>query len=290
MNASRPVVRRPAFEFPDDISAHWIPGNVEFAHMVNGASLVMPYLEPFLMRSLREGLEQLTDPQLRADGLAFISQEGQHFRAHQRYNEQLKAQGYDELAEIEAQMRSRYARLDRCSLRTRLAYTAGFESMTLGLTKWLVTDRVALFAGADTRVASLVLWHMVEETEHKCVAFDVYQAVYGQYLPRAIGVFHGALDVMRYSIRSYRSLLRKDGLWSQWRSRLRLARQLLRFLRYTGPYLFRAAMPGHNPRDETDPQWVQDWIAGYGRNPDTAPLLDTLHPQIPVPFAINPHG
>jgi predicted metal-dependent hydrolase len=35
--------------------------------------------------------------------------------------------------------------------------------MTLGVTRWLVEDRVKLFAGADTRVVSFVLWHMVEE-------------------------------------------------------------------------------------------------------------------------------
>lgn len=284
--AVTPVVRRPPFEFPEDIQPQWIPGNPEFAHMANGASVVMPYLEPFLIRSLREGLGHVRDPQLLAQGAAFIGQEGQHFRAHRRFNDLLKSKGYPELAEIEARMERHYAALGKRSLRTRLAYTAGFESMTLGLTQWLVNHRVELFANADTRVASLVLWHMVEETEHKCVAYDVYQAVYGAYLPRALGVFHGALDVMRYSVCAYRAMLRKDGLWFQWRSRLRLARQLLRFIRNTGPYLLRAALPGHDPRTEVDPQWVQDWIAGHARAPDDAPapLLDTHHPQIPVPF------
>jgi predicted metal-dependent hydrolase len=288
MNNTSPdiVVRRLPFEFPDDIQPHWIPGNPEFAHMANGASVVMPYLEPFLIRSLRDGLAQVKDPQLLADGASFIGQEGQHFRAHRRFNDLLKAKGYEELAEVEALMERRYAQLGRRSLRTRLAYTAGFESMTLGMTKWLINDRVALFANADPRVASLILWHMVEETEHKCVAFDVYQAVCGAYLPRAFGVFHGTLDVMRFSMHAYRAMLRKDGLWYQWRSRLRLARQLLRFLRHAIPYLLRATLPGHSPRDEADPQWVKDWIAGHARSPADAPapLLDTRHPQIPVPF------
>ncbi len=285
MSSLNITVRRPAFEFADDISPHWIPGKPEFAHMVNGASVVMPYLEPFLIRSLREGLRHVQDPELLADGAGFIGQEGQHFQAHRRFNELLKRKGYGALADLEADMERHYARLGQRSLRTRLAYTAGFESMTLGVTKWLVTDRVDLFRGADPHVTSLVLWHMVEETEHKCVAFDVYQAVCGQYLPRVVGVLHGAFDVTRLSMQGYRILLRKDGLWTNLASRLRLARQLFRFMRHTLPYVLRALLPWHDPRHEQDPQWVVDWIAAQARHPDRTPLIDTQHPNLPVPFS-----
>ncbi len=51
--------------------------------------------------------------------------------------------------------------------------------VTMGVTEWLINERETLFGGADPVVASLVLWHMVEETEHKSVAFDVFQAVSG---------------------------------------------------------------------------------------------------------------
>lgn len=278
------TVRRSPFEFPEDVAAHWIPHNPEFSQMVNGASLTMPYLEPFLMRTLREALRQVDDPVLQEQGAAFIAQEGQHFQTHRRFNEMIKRKGYPELAEIEARMEANYARLEQRSMRTRLAYTAGFEAMTLGVTKWLVTERVRLFSGADSRVASFVLWHMVEETEHKLVAFDIYQAVCGQYFFRALGVLHGALDVIRFSMQGYQALLRKDGLWKQWRSRLRLARELWKFVRHAGPYLLRATFPGHDPRQEPDPQWALDWIAGHARHPEHVPLVDTRDPHMPVPF------
>lgn len=284
-----PIPRRIAFEFPDDLDPRWHPRDPEFAAMVNGASLTMPYLEPFLIRTVREVTKHLDDRRVAEHGRAFNTQEQFHHQAHRRFNDLLKARRYPELANIEQQMTASYARLARRSLRMRMAYTAGFESMTLGVTKWLVEKRVDLFAGADPRVVSFALWHMVEETEHKCVAYDVYQAAFGGglsgYLARMVGVFHGSLDVMRYSMKGYRVVLEKDGLWTNLKSRLHLARRLSEFVWHVGPYLLRAALPGHNPRHEKDPQWVKDWIAGHACAPaDEVPLVDTRNPQMPVPF------
>ena len=148
----------------------------------------MPYLEPFLNRTLREALPRIDDPNLRADVEGFIRQEAQHYRQHRRYNDTLKASGYAELDSVEAGFSDAYAVLDRRSLDWRLAYAAGFETMTMGVTDWLINERERLFAGADPTVVSLVLWHMVEETEHKSVAFDVYQALCGRYWLRLAGL------------------------------------------------------------------------------------------------------
>lgn len=284
-----PVPRSIPFDFGEDLDPLWASSSQEFAAMVNGASLVMPYLEPFLIRTMREVCRGIGGGDIEASARAFNTQEQHHYQAHRRFNELLKRKRYPELEQVEQAMEMSYARLQKRSLRVRMAYTAGFEAMTLGVTKWLIEKRVALFSGADRRVASFVLWHMVEETEHKRVAHDVYAAAFGRglsaYLARVVGVFHGSFDVMRFSMRGYRVILKKEGLWFQWRSRLRLATRLAEFVRHVAPYLLRASLPGHDPRKETDPQWVKDWIAGYRRaEPGYLPLVDTTHPAIPVPF------
>lgn len=285
-----PLPRAVPFEFPDDIDPAWIPGQPELSAMFNGASLTMPYLEPFLIRTMREAIQRLDDPAILEEGRAFNTQEQFHYQAHRRFNEIIKAKGYPELAEVEDAMKASYQRLSGRSLQVRMAYTAGFESMTLGVTKWLIGHRVALFAGADARVVSFVLWHMVEETEHKCVAYDVYQALFGSS-PRAwwyrmIGVAHGSIDVIRWSMRGYKVILRKNGLWRNLRSRLRLARELARASVHIIPFLLRAMLPGHSPRRERDPQWVLDWMSGYADAPEGfVPLVDTRDPSMPVPFA-----
>lgn len=281
--------RRIPFHFPDDLDPVWIPENPELSAMVNGGSLVMPYLEPFLIRTLREASALIRDDALRIQAAGFNAQEGQHFRTHRRFNDVLKAVRYPELSEIEDAMTQSYARLDRRPLRTRMAYTAGFESMTMGLTRWLVESRCRLFRGADSTVTSFVLWHMVEETEHKRVAYDVYQHLFGGslsgYWARMIGVFHGSLDALRFSMRGYKQILKKEGRWQQPGPRLRLAKNISDFVIHVAPYLLRAALPGHNPRSEKDPQWVKDWLAGYARSDDGhVPLVDTLSRSMPIPF------
>lgn len=286
-----PTPRKIPFEFPEDLDPQWIPGEPELVAMLNGASLTMPYLEPFLIRTMRAAVEQLDDHEIKEHGRAFNTQEQHHFQAHRRFNELLKRKRYPELEAVEDQMKASYARLSKRSLRTRMAYTAGFESMTLGVTKWLIEERVKLFAGADSRAVSFVLWHMVEETEHKRVAYDVYRALFKPTLmnglARMLGVFHGSFDVMRFAMRGYRVILKKEGLWRCWRSRMRLAAWMWAFVSYVFPFLFRAALPGHDPRRERDPQWVTDWLEGYAKaDPDVPPLVDTNHPRMPVPFAV----
>ena len=279
------VVRSIPFEFPDDLDPAWSPHR-EWAHMVNGASLTMPYLEPFLIATLKEAMEEIDDEAVLEEARGFNGQEAQHFKTHRRYNELLKANGYPELAAVEEAMKAGYDKLRRRSLTYRLAYSAGFETMTLGVTRWLVSERVELFGGSDTRVASFVLWHFVEEAEHKRVAFDVYQAARGRYWPRLLGLLTGSAHVFWWSRKGTIAMLKADGLWRDPRSRLRLWRRTAAFFGAILPIVLRSASPWHDPKHEPDPQWVRAWIAGYAeRQGRSVPLVDTDDPEMPVPFA-----
>lgn len=287
-NAITPItVRQGAFSFADDAPAHWIPHAPELAQMINGASFVMPHLEPFLVASLGEAAKLIEDPAVRREARDFCMQETLHYRTHRRFNDVLLGQGYDSLAAIETEMSAAYARLMERPLAVRLAYAAGFEAMTLGLTEWLVGNRTTLFRGADAGITSFILWHMVEETEHKLVAHDVYEAVSPGYWQRAFGVVHGSLDVIRWSRRCYRALLIKDGRWRQPSSRLKVWWWAARFLLGTVPALLRAMVPGHDPRMVKDHPWVREWIAGHeraGARGAPMPLIDTASAAMPVPF------
>jgi predicted metal-dependent hydrolase len=253
--------------------------------MVNGASLAMPYLEPFLIKTVTEALRQVDDPALKADVRAFIGQEGVHYKNHRGYNEILKL-SYPELAEVEAEMEADYRRFQKRSLKWRLAYTAGFETMTMGITEWLIRQRGDLFAGSDASVASLVLWHMVEETEHKNVAYDLYQHLYGDWAGKAWGLLCGTFHVAWCSRKGYKRMLQRDGRWLSLRSRLNLYRMVARFLIHTSPAMLRSLLPGYHPAKVRDPQWVERWADAYaGLAPGSIPLLDTANPEIPARFA-----
>jgi len=271
-------VRRIPFEFPDDIDPHWNRAKPEWSHMVNGASLVMPFLEPYLIKAVRMGLGNIEDPNLRAVASEYCAQEGQHYRQHKRFNDVLIAAGYPQLTALEERMERAYARLlERRSLKFHLAYAAGFESMALSVGHWLVDDRDYLFGGSDARVASLILWHFVEEIEHKNAAIDVYNDVFGDYLYRIYGLFYASIHVMALSRRAYRSMLIADGVWFRPLQRIRVWKLVCRFFAYTVPHMLRCCARGHDPRDFDDPQWASDWIHAFDDGNSAVPILDTQH-------------
>ena len=280
------TVRAFAFEFPSDLAPIWSPNNAVRSHLFNGFSLTMPYLEPYLIKTMHEATAHLADPELLNDIRGFNGQEARHYECHRRLNELLKANGYPELAGVETRLAASYARLSKRSLRTRLAYNAGFESMTNGFTSWLINQRRELFGGACPYVASFWLMHMIEETEHKTVAYDAYMAYSGQYLPRAIGVLHGSFHVLGYGFIGMFTALKKDGNLYSLSRIAEICREVFSLARNVGPFLLRALRPGYNPRGEDDPQWMQDWVAGHAKLPAGAliPLVDTHHPDMPVPF------
>jgi hypothetical protein len=63
-------------------------------------------------------------------------------------------------------------------------------------------------------------------------------------------------------------------------------REMTSMVYNVGPFLLRALLPWHDARDEVDPQWMQEWTQGYANMPASQPmpLLDTQHPDMPVPF------
>lgn len=284
MSGSAILVRQIPFSFDEDINPVWHSGRPEWSHMLNGASLTMPYLEPFLIKTVTEALKQIDDPALKSDVRAFIGQEGVHYKNHRRYNEILK-RAYPELADVEAEMEADYRRFQKRDLKWRLAYTAGFETMTMGITEWLVGQRASLFAGADASVSSLALWHMVEETEHKAVAYDLYMNLYGDWRGKAWGLLCGTAHVAWSSRKGYKRMLKRDGKWGNIFSRLRLYAMVARFLVHTSPAMLRSLLPGYHPGKVTDPQWVAEWATAYdGLAEGSIPLLDTSDPEIPARF------
>ncbi|MFK8020785.1 MAG: metal-dependent hydrolase [Pseudomonadales bacterium] len=270
------VIRKMPFEFPDDIEPHWNSAKPEWSHMVNGASLAMPYLEPYLIRTMRKAIEKIDSDVLKKDVKLYIGQEGQHYQQHRKFNDTLIANGYTELKGIEAEMKVDFDGFEKSrSLKFNLAYACGFETMALSIGHWLIRDREFLFAGSDTRVASLILWHFVEEIEHKNVAFDAYQAVYGHYFYRVYGTMFATMHVVKYSIKAYRAMLKRDGLWGRFSSRWKLQKMIARFFANMIPATFSALMPWHHPSGVNDPKWCVDWINAYNTQDEQLVALDT---------------
>ena len=272
------AIRRMLFRFPRGAraqaparprAAHWNAARPEFSHIVNAASLAMPHLEPYLIRTMAKARPMVSDaPELVRELNAYVAQETTHHRQHRAFNDELAACGYESVPRIEAVLAADYGRFGETkSLMFNLAYAEGFESMALAIGHMLVEDRVHLFGGSDPAVASLVLWHFVEEIEHKEAAFDVFHAAGGTYGWRLYGLAFATAHIFLRTGQGYRALLREDGLWGDWRLRVRLAVLLLRIFSKLTPRLLRILSPTYHPRKVADPAWVRAWWAAYGAHP-----------------------
>ncbi len=279
------TVRRMTFPHPEALRGQWNPARPEFSHMVNAASLGMPYLEPYLIATMRQARTRITDPALQSEIDLYIGQESTHFRQHQQFNRRLAELGYRSVPEMEAVLKADYAAFGASrSFTFNLAYAEGFEAMALTIGHMLIEDREHLFAGGESSVASLVLWHFVEEIEHKSATYDVFKALDGRYVWRIYGLLFAMVHIMGRTRQGYRALLLEDGLWRSWSSRLALWRLLGRIFARLIPRLLRILAPRYNPKDVPDPAWADAWRRGHGAGDDRLGELDMsrLADAVPV--------
>jgi uncharacterized protein len=263
-DACRMSVRRMKFRFGEGLGGVWNRARPQFSHIVNAGSLAMPYLEPYLIETMRQARALTDDPALAAEIDLYIGQEAAHYRQHQLFNRTLAAFGYRAVPELEAVLKADYqAFAAERSFAFNLAYAEGFEAMALVIGRMLVEDRVYLFGDGDPAVSSLILWHFVEEIEHKCATYDVFEALDGRYAMRIYGLLFATFHIMGRTRQGYRALMIEDGLWHDWRSRLALYGLLLRIFRRLAPGLLRVMLPGYDPRQVADPEWVVNWWARH---------------------------
>ncbi len=287
IDPARMTVRRMPFAHVPETALHWNAARPEFSQMVNAASLAMPYLEPYLIKTMRQARPLITDPELAHELDLYCAQESTHYLKHRKFNEALKALQPDAIAALEATLADDYAFLGgERSLRFNLAYAEGFESMALAIGHMLIEDRAYLFGGAEPAVASLILWHFVEEIEHKSVTFDVFKHVHGSYVWRLIGLFYATFHIMGRTRSGYQRLLKEDGLWTNLRSRLALARLVLRIFGNLVPRMIRILHPGYHPRQIADPAWMKAWAMLYDADAAGAAQLDTGRLDAPVPMPL----
>jgi predicted metal-dependent hydrolase len=269
------VVRKVQFEFPPDFQPHWNPADPALSQLVNGTSIMLPYMEPFIIDSIRQASKHITDPDLQKEAKAWIGQESQHFMQHRRFNEVLIAKGYPQLHEREKEIQREYEQFKTRPLKFQVAYTAGFETMALAIGHTIIAQREHLFQGADPNVASLWLWHVVEEIEHKNLAFDVYQHVYGDYWYRVYGMLYAMMHLVRMVRGSYKVLLKADGLWGKWKTHWAIQKIAFRLFASALPGIVRHALPWHHPSHVADPAWMREWVALYDKGEKGLTKLDT---------------
>ena len=185
--------RRIRFDYPSgSLQRHYVPGggapglgrpagdgDLVMSHVVAVLSAMFPEGEDFFVRSVRRYADRVTDPELKEQVAGFIGQEVTHGREHRELNQRLQDMGYPTRRVDRMVKRSLAFQFRHLPPMIPLAITAALEHYTATLAETLLTDERAQALLGETEVRSMLLWHALEESEHKAVAFDVLRTAGG---------------------------------------------------------------------------------------------------------------
>jgi len=193
---------------------NWHPEGLHVGHFFNALSIFFPEGEKFFIDSVRRYRDRVRSEKLSREVRGFVEQEAMHSREHRRYNEALAAAGLP-VAELEAKVKAHLAQVrENAPYEDQLAATIALEHFTAIMANVLLSDD-RILAGADRQLAAVWRWHAIEETEHKAVAYDVYQEAVGRgraaHLRRAIVMLVTTLDFWLRVFRFHFALVRSDG-------------------------------------------------------------------------------
>lgn len=256
-------VRRLDMRFsPEAIPHDWYAHDEHLSLFWSALSALFPEGEQFFVDSVRHYKDQITDPVLSADVIGFIGQEAMHSKEHAAFNAVLEAQGLTTATEAHRQLGIGLGRLRRIlGPREQLAVTCALEHFTAILAEQLLEDPHHR-ANIHPDMLGLWVWHALEESEHKHVAYDVYETVDGSYLRRASVMIATTVIFIGVAALLHARMLNQ-------RNRLFDVAGGLRTLRYFwgDPGLFRKLVPayfdyfrpGFHPTDRDTVQLLADW-------------------------------
>jgi hypothetical protein len=170
------IVRKPQFN-PQAIRRHYFANSPIMSHLLTALSSTFPVGEQFFVHSVRNVRDQVKDEKLQAQIAAFIGQEAMHSKAHAEFNAAWRRDDYN-LDRFQAWLARKDSYIKGLHPKIQLAITCAFEHFTALLGGYILRHPEIL-ANLDEDTIKLWVWHAIEEIEHRAVAFDVYQHVYG---------------------------------------------------------------------------------------------------------------
>lgn len=245
---------------------YWHSDSPFLTHYFTAMSLLFPAGEKFFIDSVRAFEDEITDPVLREQVKGFVGQEAQHSHHHRAYDRLMTRSGVP-VQRYEGWIES-VLRLVRRWLpkKAQLAVTITLEHFTAVFANQLLTEP-RFTEGMDPSVRPLWLWHAVEETEHKAVAYDVYQQVCGSYWLRALMMARVMLG-FPFGIALFQFLLlagdRKLGNLRDLARGLRMVWGRGGFVRSALPELMRFYRRDFHPWQQDNRELIGEWARRYG--------------------------
>ncbi len=248
---------------------YWHGGDPVSTHFFNALQALFPEGERFFMDSARDVRDMLgkdnISEELNEQIRLFIRQEAMHGREHDAWTTALIELGYVGMEGFDLKLKrdNQWSRKKIPPL-WRLSMTAASEHFTASLAHLFIYQRPDLIEKAASPFRELLVYHAMEEVEHKAVCYDLYKAAKGGYFLRIAGMLFVTVDLLIRLRNRQEYLLKKDGQWNA--ATQRKMRDLLwgkdGIMRVLAPYLLQYFRPDFHPW-ETDER--RDLLAKFGK-------------------------
>lgn len=297
-------IRKIPFAFDESVPFQWHPTNPDFAFLTNAIGVLAIAFERYIVTVMKQAKRVIDDPEVAAEADAFMQQEAIHARAHRLHVEALIKRYPGLRAALDEAIARFDALVDVHPLEFHLGYIASLEATFTPFFKMLIDHRDTLFTPGDPRVASLFMWHFVEEIEHRSSALIVFNAVVRDPWYRlkvtwkvrthvygiVFGIFKRFEEVVPAADRGHADAPPPVAPWWQ---RLAVRLGLLRRPSGRNPAdgAFRdipkwdivvssfrivlSQIPGHDPAKEPLPVFADEWFAAYDRGEDMTTFVGT---------------
>lgn len=274
------TARKPEIASPH-ATVNWSPVP-EFAHINNGASVLIPYVEHYLNNVMNEVRVKhcAGNPALAEEIGEFIKQETVHARYHIAFNKQMFEAGYDGLKPmIDKTVADLQVMRKKRSLAFNIAYCAGFETTATFSAKYALETCDDFFRGADSYGANLFQWHVAEEFEHRATCHKALHAVGGGYLTRMAGLAYSFWHINKIFTDAGKIVFakyREDMTPAERRRSKRVQRRLvIRQMAYLLPRMLRLLSPFYDPQTLTVTPNIQKALEFYkSKEPILASFAD----------------
>jgi predicted metal-dependent hydrolase len=247
---------------PDHVPRDWCAKSAYETTLLNALSLLFPEGERFFVDSVKHYKGDITDPALLRAIAGFIGQEAMHGKEHRAFNDLMIEHGFTEAPAIDRGLRAFLGTVRRAlSPASQLAVTCALEHFTAMLAEALLDDR-HMRDELHESIQPLWLWHALEESEHKAVAFDVYETVDGSYARRIAIMLLTTAVFFAATAYVHARLMRTRGIfWKPWRW-VRGATRLWLYPGYFGrllPAYLAYFKPGFHPDERDTRELLASW-------------------------------
>lgn len=263
--------RRMAFDLDEPLGQFAFANNSLISTFFYALSAMFPDGERFFIHSVRNYQNKIEDPVLQEQIRGFIGQEAHHGVSHQALNDAIAKMGFPMAKLVEnLDVRINFLKT-RLGYKRQLAITVAMEHFTAALAEFLLTNP-QVFENVHPTIRNMLIWHAVEEIEHKAVAFDVYrQQVNNEALRKRVMVISIVHLFGRIAVYQYRLLkaVKHFPSWQEWKEATRFfwgKRGILRANLGSMKQFFRT---GFHPWDIDQRELIADW---QQRFPEVAAL------------------